>query len=617
MAYKYEKETGDIVISSWESGIAQSPELGFSDMRCVNLVSFPKEVCVGFSTTQTSPIKVAGGSALSSSGNVITWSNTATLTNGMAVKFSAATIGNIVVGTVYWVGSVSGATFSLYTDPLLASIFALGSSGTGTFSTINMQEPRYYTNQPSYSAPSQISFTYLIDTAGAVWATGSGFGSSWTFLGNDLTQTGSNGNGIVFYQAKDGAGYLFTFRNNKIDYLKVAATGGSPTAYAIGSWAYGWQTLNTGAGNNLPHEALWSFQDNFIYYTDSAFVGSFAENTAAGSTFDPTNASTYTFNQKALYLPQNDSATCLTILGNNLLIGGVRNLIYPWNRQPVVLTGSLIYGYQLPIFLSESYIAKLVTVNTNVYIFAGFRGRVYVSNGTYAQLFTKVPDSIGQTPDPIYTWKTAGSFRNQIYFGFTYVASANTQPNNPLYGGVWAVDITNAANQLTFPTAEALRITQQLSFGTYSGYASLIIIGSDNASGGGFNIGWSDGTGSTFGVDNVGSATYSNYQTYIDTDIIPVGTFLKPKTPAQIEFKLNSGLGTGEGVKILAKTSLTSSNSTQSFVQVGETTTSGAISDVYTSNFQNAQWIQLRIALKSPGNASGDSFVRLTEVRIR
>lgn len=619
MSYHVEKGTGDLVIDGWQNGVAQAPELGIADMRCVNLVTFPGEVCVGFSATQSSPSAITAGSVVSASGNVITWANTATLTNGIAITFTGASLPvNIVAGTVYWVGSVSGATFSIYTDPLLASIFVLGGTGTGTFSTVNMQEPKYYANQPTYTAPSQTTWTYLVDSVGAVWFMGTAF-STWRFMGNDLTRTGSNGNGLVYYQSKTGSAYLFTFRNNKIDYIPVATAGGGAVTFAVASWQYDWQTLNTAAGTNIPHEALWSFQDNTVYYCDGYFIGSFYENTAGGSTFDPANGGTYTINLKALFLPQNDNATCLSILGNNLLIGGVRNLIYPWDRLPIVVSGttpSLIYGFSLPIFLSESYVTKMVTVNTNTYIFAGFRGRIYVTNGTQAQLFTKVPDSIGQTPDPIYTWKTAGSFRNQIYFGFLYSPSANVQPNNPLYGGVWSVDVTNAANTITFPTAEALRITQIPSFGNYSGYVSLIIVSADNGAGGGFSFGWADGNGN-FGTDIVGSGTYSGYQTYIDTDIIPIGTALLPKTPSQIEFKLNSELLSGEGIKISARTDLTSGNSSQSFALIGENITPGAISQAFTSNFEKAQWVQFRVAMKSPGNASGDSFVRLTQLRMR
>src|ERR1035437_10271629 len=60
MAYHIEKPSGDIVINSWEQGIAESPYLGIADMKNVQLVSVPKEVSVNFSTVSNVDANVSG-----------------------------------------------------------------------------------------------------------------------------------------------------------------------------------------------------------------------------------------------------------------------------------------------------------------------------------------------------------------------------------------------------------------------------------------------------------------------------------------------------------------------------------------------------------------------------
>ena len=92
------------------------------------------------------------------------------------------------------------------------------------------------------------------------------------------------------------------------------------------------------------------------------------------------------------------------------------------------------------------------------------------------------------------------------------------------------------------------------------------------------------GSPNTYGIDISNSVPYSNYESYIDTDIIPIGQYLNKKTFNNLEFKLSTPLVSGEGVKISYR-----SNLSDSYTPVGETTNAGALSDVYTPNFENVQ----------------------------
>jgi hypothetical protein len=277
-------------------------------------------------------------------------------------------------------------------------------------------------------------------------------------------------------------------------------------------------------------------------------------------------------------------------LGTNLLVGGSKNQIYPWDR----ISTSFAY----PILIAENNVKEMVTVNTNTFIFVGNRGRIWITNGTQAQLFKKVPDHLSETVEPYFTWGGACSIKNQLYFGVQATTNSGTANNN--YGGVWAIDLDT----------KAIRLTNQLSYGTYAGVASIVFpIFSTSPAGTGLYIGWDNGL-SGYGIDITSSSPYTTYKAYIDTDNIPIGTLRTPKTPSNIEFKLATPLVSGEGVKISYRLDFS-----KSFSEVFETTTVGAFSGVSSVNFQNAQWLQLRVETKS--TASSPSYVRLTEIRIR
>lgn len=585
MAYHFEGE--DIVIDGWEDGVGASPygtlsytsigeTGGLGDMRNINIISVPKEAAVGFATTSQTLAALTGTvTSADSSADTITYAG-AIPDNGTAIVFSGGSLpSGISAGTTYWIFASNGTTFKIAVLPGSSSPVNITSDGTGSYVSTDMGQPQHW-------AVDANSRYYLIDINGRVWY---GTGTIWVFTGN-TTLANASGNGLGYYQAKDGTGYLFAYRNNKIDYM--------PTA-SLGSWTYAWQTLNqTAAGQNSSHFAL-NGQDNVQYFCDRAFIGSFFEK--AGQTFDPNNSATYTYTETALALPTVEISTWLAELGTSLMVAGVRNLIYPWDRVST--------SYSFPLFLPETSTSRMVTVNTTLFLFTGVRGRIYQTNGVQVQLYAKVPDFISGTIDPYFSWGAVGFNKNQIYFGVN-VTSNDTTPNTN-YGGLWAIDTDT----------KAMRLVNKLSYGTYAGFASLFIpVTTNGAAGSGFYCGWNSGA-STYGVDASSGTAYTNYEPSIDSDMIPVGTILKPKTPTQIEFKLTKPLVSGEGVKIYWRSDL-SRDFTATTVNsglIGETTTAGVISDIYIGNFQNAQWIQLRVNTKSTG--SSPSYTRLREIRIR
>lgn len=601
MAYHFDTYDNSIVIDGWEAGIADSPHQGLSDMRNCNIISVPGEVSINFALNSIgSSVKTGTVVSASAGANTVTVLAASTpLTNGQVIIFAGASLPpGITAGVKYIIGGITGSppdyTFLIYSSYeyyLEGTPVNITDTGTGTYTTLVMGKPihRWYDRTSGY---------YLfLDNNGRLWKTTSAAGAPVYLLGNDTTaQTAANGNGLCVYR-----GYIFVFRNNLMDYMKIAD----------GVWVYGWNptdvggtgsNMNTATGTNNTHYAILNTNDR-IYYCDAGYIGSFTE--ADGQTFDPTTAATYTWSRQAVALPSDDIANCLAELGPNLLIGGQRNAIYPWDRN-----GTFV-GY--PILIAENFIQRLVTVNTNTYIFAGQRGRIYVTNGSQANLFKKVPDHISGTIEPYFQWGDACSIRNQLYFGVSCKTSDGTAISQ--YGGLWAVDLDS----------KAIRLTNKLSYATYAGMVTVLLpiiptpSGSppfpDTTQGVGLFVGWDNGS-SVYGIDYSSAYVYVDDEASIETDLIPIGTYDKPRDLTRIEYKLSKAMST-EGITIKYRLVFDASETGYTTVLSDKSSTNMSLSGPI--NFKNAQWVQFQILLDGKigvNPADGVTYVRLKEIRI-
>lgn len=591
---QYDKSTGDYVIKGFEAGIADDPYAGISDIRNINLISIPKEGSVNFATALNSPILVSIGTVISANAgaDTVTYTGAIGLVTGSAVVFSGGSLpSGISAGTIYWVAFSVVGTFQLYTDYEQNSLVDIGGTGTGTFTVFGT------TNAPKYFTFDTNGLSYwMIDSGGLVWTNQANLG--WRYTGNT---THGVGNGLVYYRASDSTGYIFAFGNGQIDYQKLSSSGG-----LTGAWVYGWKPSDATTGNTnylkritsgTIHDSIVA-PDNKVYYCDGNWIGRFFQSDPL-VIFDPSNTASYTFDTTAV-LPFTDTAQCLAPLANNLLIGGAKNVIYPWDTVGQLAT--------YPILVAEYNIQKIVTVNTNAYALVGNRGRIYYTNGSQAVLFKKMPDHISGTVEPYYTWGGLMSTKNQIYFSASVTSNAGVAINQ--YGGVWAIDVDT----------KAIRLTNKLSYGTYAGYATALIPNfSATPAGTGFYAGWDSGA-STYGIDITSSTPYIAGEATIDSDLIPIGTVLKPTTNGRVEFKLAVPIVNGETVKLQYRqafsANFTDISSTTLFNFAGIATKDwNGYAGVYQNvNFENSQWIQIRAVLTS--TVTSPSYCRLTEIRL-
>lgn len=598
MAYYIDRRDNSIVINGFENGIADSPYEGISDIRNINLISIPQEASVNFSTSKISPPTAITGTiaSVNATTDIITFTGGTNLESNMAVVFAGSLPTGLVAGTVYWIEILSPTTMRVYSNISLNTLIDLTTTTAGgTFTTQTMNIPKYFTYNPIQG------YYYMVDAIGQVWTnasqfTGTGTNHYFIYAGNSGGSGAKNGNGLVLYMGSDGAQWLFTFRNSCIDYTRAEEGLLNNT-----SWVYGWNpvtggsaaytTLKTGTNINNPHEAIVA-PDNKVYFTDSNWIDRFYQ-ASPTTAFDPTNTTTYVWDQTQV-LPFTDLAQCLAPLGNSILVGGRVNVVYPWD------TFDPLPSY--PILVAESNIVKMVTVNTNTFLFVGNRGRIYITNGSQAQLYKKIPDHISGTVEPYYTWGGATSNKNQLYFSASVTTNAGVANNN--YGGLWAIDLDT----------KALRLTNKLSYNTYAGYATAIIPNfASTPAGTGLYIGWNDGA-SGYGIDTTISTPYTGGESIIVSDLIPVGTFDKPTDYERIEYKLSRPLVSGESVSIYARLIFDTSD-TGFGTAILTDSTAGNYSSSAPINFKNAQWLQLEAILVS--TASSPSYVRLTEFRIK
>jgi len=620
----YRIEGTDIVIDGFQGGIAPSPYDGIADIRNIDITNVDGEASVNFAMGDVTAPVVANAIAFTAqnSGDTITISSTTGWYKGMAIVLNTNSAGGLSTGIVYYVMNIVGNTFQLSLAPI-GSAVAISGDGSGTLTTY-----QYGYQRGTGGSGARAPVAYFIDRAGQLAGVNAtylvdGSNYAWAILAEDLS--GISANYLVFLGNIGGIGaattnqagiaiwndYLLLYGGTTVDVADLDAlfiTGG-PAA----EWSYSWQTAVGIVSVNNRVNMLVSQDDGNLYWTSTDGLGSIIEQ--PGMTFDPSTAGTYSFADDALILGSGntDRATCIAELGNNLIVGGRSSFVYVWNKVDPGVSGLL----NMP----DVFTTNIVATSNNAYVFAGVRGNIFVTNGSGIDEYTKFPDYLTGIVRPYIQWFDASFNRDELYFSLVAYDNGNTVQTTT--NGAWAINLRT----------DALRMMNKSTNSTYAGYARMVAemprpsssSTASNVPGTGLFIGWYNST--TYKVDKGISTPYASYESYVETDMVPVGTYLDTFTPTQIEWKMSyplGGGGTAESIRIYYRRSLleawtllgsTTATGT-SIVGTSTGTTSGsAISDFYTANFERSQWIQLRVETSS--NATTPSYCRLTEIRIR
>lgn len=580
----------DIDISQWPQGIADSPHLGIADMRNINILSSPGAAVVNYKTsalTQPATVSALAFTVVTAT-DVFTVASTSGWYNGMAITLNTiVTSTGISTGRVYWIGNLTATTFKLYKNPSRNAgkvVDVTGSDGSGTLSSYVMGQiiDKAVDYRGGGNTPKR-NYIFFLDANGLVWwidNTSGTLTNNLIYLGND-TLTGSTGRAITIYKRN-----IIVFRTSSMDAYNTAGIDGDydPDAvYSSNGWTYGWDSVSSVTQTTRP---VLVGQDDIIYYGNSGRVGSIAE--VAGQTFDPTNSATYTKTVSAQKIPKGDDVYSLAELGVNLLIGGIREYIYPWDRSST--------SFDLPIIVPDIGIYKMVTINQLVFVFAGTRGRIYVTNGSGVSLFKKIPDYVSGVNEPYYTWNDATGWKGQLYFGFTATKNDGTALTST--GGVWAIDLKTGA----------FRGINKLSYDTYGGSINVLLpnVLSSVPVGIGLYVAWTNS--STYGIDVSSQYLYSSYEAMIETGLLSVGSPIAKRVITHLMAQLAKLLTTGQGVRVSYRKNLTDSYSSP--ITFDFATYSGIAGFFKDFPLTDAEFVQLKIEMTANSSSSDSPELR-------
>ena len=632
MAYHTEKtgkDTYDIVIDGFAKGIQGSPEMGIADIKCGNITTIPDEVSVNYARTSQNYSAIVGQTLSTTSGQTrmqYTAGNPM-FAVGMWIKITAGGQGNITNNTYWYVSSVVLVGGSLYniqlTSDFATTLITPNFTGTLTFSNVLMGTPvdyaieRYPSTAPTYRY-------FILDDLGYVWTSNNGVAgpitSSTTW--NMLVNPGASGlsgipSGIAVMASTDTTNviqysYLLVFGNGS-NYIKLGT---------VPAFSNAWQSF-TGAplrySQYVPHRAKVN-TNGVCFICDGTNIARLFQNPQ--KTFDPTDATTYTYDDPALLIDPTDTATTLGFINNGIggsvqvVIGGIKNTVYIWSGQP------LDYSFT-PLFLPENYTYQILSVNNFVILFPGSKGNIYICNGSTISPLMTVPDYIAgantYVNEPYYTWGGVMYLRGRVWFSLQdSIVSGSTVTTTGNCGGIWSF-VPQMSAFVEQDVGLALRLENQNSYGDYNGMATVLFAPQETTAqavhGPQYVSAWNNGHGSAAlnGIDWSSTSPYTG-GTRIETDLIPTGTFLDKKSFAQVEYKLAAPLANGESVLVYYRINLSDPSG---WTSLGSAVveTSNLMSGYYSVTFQNTQYLQFRIVLNAITN--GSSFCRLTQLRLR
>jgi hypothetical protein len=519
--------------------------------------------------------------------------------NWFLPDYDIATIGTNATGITVlngWILVFAGNTIWCKSTVNLGNM-TVNTTTWASFSYGYMQSPANSPN-PHYALTGHQGKTYYTD--------GNFIGS--IYPRTSLLTSLANIQSYAKYTAVTTVGTLSTLIGGSVPYLD--GTIRVPTVF----FSTGTQPTNLTAGTI--YYILYATAGTFSVF--SAASGGVAIDIASGAagdqyfnTFFPTSAggkATITFTPQHLNLPFFETTQSLGECGNLIFIGCKGNVLYPWNQIDPI-PGDLIP-------LPENNVVNLVTVNNMLYIWAGARGNIYVTNGSTASLVLTVPDYCAGVPgtpssyiEPYFIWGGAMYLRGRVWFSILDQTSGKAGN----CGGIWSF-VPTQNFWIGQDTGLSLRCENQSSYGSYSGVCNVLLPAQNqNAKSPQYWSGWQnsyDVAHSTqFGIDF--TSTTTSTPCIVETDLIPTGTLTEKKTFERIEYKLSTDLSNGGDNTPAIKYR---QNSTDAWVSCGtavvETST---LSGYFPINFEKGQWLQLQVTL-TPLTGSTSSFVRLTQI---
>lgn len=348
---------------------------------------------------------------------------------------------------------------------------------------------------------------------------------------------GSTGthHGIAFWgaNATKTKGYIFLFAGTSIDLLDLADET---------TWSKGWASLGGAAVTKNAFVA----SNNILYINKGTNYGFASIAEYSFGSFDGTSGGTSSvITQAALTLPADTFVVGFTELGSKLLILGSSSkgdngaMIFPWNKVDA--------DFDIPIKLYEDGDYKgwqAVVIGLKAYLQCGKGGQWYVTNGTEAVPFAKMPISVMDiAPSSFEIYPDAVDVVN----GLIYFAVSTSAVGTGLYQiGIYSLN----------PSTGAINFEHTISTGNVGTLYQVIISSIKSLGNKQFLCTWVNGlvASDTFGVDKVDSNRYTTDLTYLYSPFLRVGSKLNKRCFSNWEVQLAKPLASGDSVKLYYRT---------------------------------------------------------------
>ena len=552
-----------LVIEAPRSGIAQSPYVGFGDVRNLDLktrdgVAQLNNILAKVSgTTVTAqmnwfahhPVTPAQIFGIDASANIYKSSNTGSTWTLFGGNAFTVTIANPAVFTDVAHGLLTNDTLIFTTTGALPTGLTAGTT--------------YFVIATGLTADAfEVSTT---QGGAAVITTGTQSGTH-----SMLVTTGANGNGILIWK-----NYLIVARNGFLD----TCGDGTATGIVADNWTFNWQAITSDA---LFHPMLSSKLDSKLYGGSSNTIYTLAE--VAAQTFAPGTGATFTFTKNALTLPPNYRVKCIEELGNNLMIGTWQGTnIYDLRVADIFTWNGSAPTYGQPIVMAEFGVHAMLNTGNSLIVLAGIDGFIYKCDGVNAVKIGKLPfDLSGGKYIEFYPGSIC-MHKGRVFFG---VGQGGTTAITGM--GVYSFEQTSKGNILFLE-----HLVSTLSDGTTNPLkpSALAPVARDT-----MIVGWRDNT--TYGIDLTTNTSYAyatNYSGYFDSPLYTIGDLNNLVNFLGFELQLGKKLATGEGVQVSYRVNLT-----DAFTTVGTYTFAAlgaVISQTAPVGIPPCETLQIRVAL--------------------
>lgn len=562
---------GSILLNDFARGDQPSYLGDFKNIQCLDVDSVPG-VAFANQKMEAMGVDTASYTGRTFTADASTDQITPSLqvfTTGQAVVLT--TTGTLPAGlstsTTYYVIASGGSTIKLATtlnNALAGTAIDITSAGTGTHTMTGTELGRIKKIVQNSSSTTTNYRYFAIDEAGKVWVQ---FQNIWSHLPGNASGVGQ---GLEIWK-----NYLFAIGSAGVIsvYGSLSNVGGSA------SWTATWKTATGSDGFTCP---TISGSDDILYIGQGRYISSVEEDAAP---FVPGTAGSYVWTDIALTLPNTYRIRCMCENGVDLAIGtwvgtdiaGIfaaglevkKADLFFWDRSDTT--------FRIPVHIQENGVNALISLNNFVYAVCGFEGRIYITNGTSAELFSTIPISVmdrqQDTTHHLYFFPNAiAHHRGRILIGVGSGDTTSSATLSPL--GVYSLDPKTGRIVIDYILASAN--TGMSGTATVGALVSTseqeLLVGI-----------YYDGSQTYKGGVNRVTSTSSRYGTgaFFESGLYAVGSSKDKKTYNTIEFGLGKALNAGEQVRLSFR-----KTSTGSYTTVVTLDSSTIISDGSTTKYQ-------------------------------